>query len=103
MMRGIVAALSLLMLGSCGSEGMENTPLSRSQGCPLGWLGHDFSDSYIRHVGADQQVCDYQGEVTDAQCRQAGALLTAGSHGQWCQMFIKNNGQLLSLKRVSKP
>lgn len=71
------------------------------EACPPSWMGHAFHDSYVRHVGNAQNVCDYEGSVTQKQCDAEGALSTAGPHGEWCQKFINNNAILLSLARVS--
>lgn len=77
--------------------------------CPAAWMGHKFTDSYHRNVSGstdlsgvpwpDQEVCDYAGKVTHAQCISEKALTTVGPHGQWCQKFINNNTILLSLGR----
>lgn len=68
--------------------------------CPDTWMGNDFAGSYIRHVGNAQNVCDYSGSVTQAQCDAEGAMSTGGPHGIWCQQFINNGDMLLSTKRT---
>ncbi len=69
--------------------------------CPKEWLGHDFSDSYLRNDGIGKQhVCDYKGSVTTAECIEAQAMLTAGPHGVWCQKYQNGKKILLSLARI---
>ena len=87
---------------NCSPANPCNT-ITYNPACPQAWMNHPFGDSYERDdgltPGAKQAVCDYKGEVTQAECDAEHAMSTAGSHGNWCQKFINNNTALLSLVR----
>lgn len=72
--------------------------------CPATWMDRPFHDGYHRNVSGDgygnQEVCDYEGSVTESQCAIETAMGTSGPHGVWCQKFINNNSLLLSIGRV---
>lgn len=73
--------------------------------CPQTWMNYPFHDSYHRNVSydgyPDQDVCDYDGSVTQTQCDAESAISTKGPHGVWCQKFINNDSLLLSIVRTS--
>ena len=64
--------------------------------CPSEWMGHEYSDSYER---GSTLVCDYQGSISSEDCAERGAMLTAGSHGAWCQKFDGDRDMLKSMAR----
>ena len=64
--------------------------------CPATWAGHAFGDT---HKLGTQDVCDYTGSVSDAECTAAGAMLVGGSKNNWCQKIENNGAMRLSLMR----
>ena len=76
-------------------------PAPAELACPAEYLGHPYHDSYMDFPN-NRKVCDYSGSVTNQECASSGSLLTAGSHGQWCQQFAHMGPDLLlSLARVN--
>lgn len=102
-------AISLLAVTASARECTVENPCNAAvynRECPAEWMGHRFTGSYQRHIDTGfpehtQQVCDYEGAVTQAQCSAEGAMSNAGPHGEWCQKWINNETVLLSLARKS--
>jgi len=105
---GWITLFSLTFLQSCASPARYPTSIEHpynqreyNNACPKEWLGKKFHDSYLRNDGESQQhVCDYSGSVKQAECDASGAMSTGGPHGQWCQIWQNDHGQLLSLART---
>ncbi len=68
--------------------------------CPASFKGHPFTDSY--DYQGSFHVCDYAGSMSNQECSAVGAMLTAGSHGLWCQKFTDESRSVL-MSLVRKP